>query len=178
LDLAFNGWSNDQGALGQGKTGANPTDRAKGGTKRSVIVEAKGLPLGLVVDGANRHDVKLTQATIKSIVAKRPKPTKGKPQGLCLDKGYDSNEVRGLLAEFGFTAHIRGRREEAQAIKRKARFKAQRWVMVRTHSWRTAFAEFSSAGKRKPPTTLPFCIWPAPSSLGVLFGTYRNRVLH
>ena len=138
------------------KTGANPTDRAKRGTKRSVLVEAKGLPLGLVVDGANRHDVKLTQATIKSTVARRPKPTKGKPQGLCLDKGYDSNEVRGLLAEFGFTAHIRGRGEEAQEIKRKARFKARRWVVERTHSWMNRFRRILIRWEKKASNYIAF----------------------
>jgi len=52
-----------------------------------------------------------------------------------LDKAYDSAEVRDLVKEFGYTAHIRARGEEAQAIKRKAGFKARRWVVERTHSW-------------------------------------------
>ena len=40
-----------------------------------------------------------------------------------------------LAAEFGFTAHIRSRGEEAKAIKREAGFRARRWVVERTHSW-------------------------------------------
>ena len=32
-------------------------------------------PLGLVVDGANRHDMKLTRATLQSVVINRPEPT-------------------------------------------------------------------------------------------------------
>jgi transposase len=120
------------------------------------LVEADGLPLGLVVDGANRHDVKLTEATIKSIVVKRPKPTKEKPQGLCLDKGYDSDEVRGLLAEFGFTAHIKGRGEEAQAIKRKAGFKARRWVVERTHSWMNRFRRILIRWEKKAANYIAF----------------------
>jgi transposase len=58
---------------------------------------------------------------------------------LCLDKGYDYNEVRAIVAAFGFTAHIRARGEEAQAIKREAGFKARRWVVERTHSWLNRF---------------------------------------
>lgn len=54
---------------------------------------------------------------------------------MCLDKGYDYNEVRELLTEFAFTAHIRARGEEAQARKREAGYKARRWVVERTHSW-------------------------------------------
>ena len=38
-------------------------------------------------------------------------------------KGYDYEEVREILTEFGFTAHIRARGEEAQAIKREAGYK-------------------------------------------------------
>ena len=60
-------------------------------------------------------------------------------QPLCLDKGYDFDAVRELLATFGFTAHIQARGEEAQAIKREAGYKARRWVVERTHSWMNRF---------------------------------------
>lgn len=40
--------------LGEKSTGPNPTDRAKSGTKRSsLLVDGKGVPLGITVDGAN-----------------------------------------------------------------------------------------------------------------------------
>ena len=58
---------------------------------------------------------------------------------MCLDKGCDYDEVRDLLEEFGFTAHIRSRGEEAQAVKREAGYKARRWVVERTHSWLNRF---------------------------------------
>jgi transposase len=104
-----------------------------------VLTEAQGIPVGLVVDGANRHDMKLAQATVDSIPIERPAPTWEQPQGLCLDKGYDFDEVRQTMQEFGFTLHIRSRGEEAQAIKREAGFKARRWVVERTHSWMNRF---------------------------------------
>ena len=63
--------------------------------------------------GANRHDVKLVRETLENIEVKRPRPTSQKPQGLCMDKAYDSDEVRELVKEFGFTAHIRARGGEA-----------------------------------------------------------------
>lgn len=119
--------------------GRNPTDRGKGGVKRSVLTEGKGVPVGLAVDGANRHDMKMSRATLESIPVERPKPTKRRPQGLCLDKGYDYNEVRDLVREFGFTAHIRSRGEEAKEIKKRAGYKARRWVVERTHSWLNRF---------------------------------------
>jgi putative transposase len=125
--------------LGGKKVGKNPTDRGKIGAKRSVLTEGGGVPIGLAVEGANRHDFKMVRETIESIPVKRPAPTPAMPQGMCLDKGYDDDEVRDLLAEFGFTAHIRARGEEAKALKQDAGFRARRWVVERTHSWMNRF---------------------------------------
>jgi putative transposase len=93
------------------------------------------VPLAVEIAGANRHDMKLVRATLEQIVVTRPAPTTEQPQGLCLDKGYDYDEVRATVAEFGFTAHIRCRGEEAQALKREAGARARRWVVERAHSW-------------------------------------------
>ncbi|MGB8936849.1 MAG: hypothetical protein WCC17_17295 [Candidatus Nitrosopolaris sp.] len=57
-------------------TGANPADRAKSGTKRSMVVDDKGVLLGITVDAVNRHDMKMTKATLQSIVDHRPEPSK------------------------------------------------------------------------------------------------------
>jgi transposase len=119
--------------------GKNPTDRGKQGAKRSVLTDAAGVPLGLAVDGANRNDFKLARATLESIPVERPDPAADGAQHLCLDKGYDYAEVRALLAEFGFTAHIKARGAEAQELKRQARAKARRWVVERLHSWMNRF---------------------------------------
>jgi transposase len=52
---------------------------------------------------------------------------------------YDYQEVRAILQQFAFSAHIRARGEEAERIKREAGFKARRWVVERTHSWMNRF---------------------------------------
>jgi transposase len=83
--------------------------------------------------------MKMVRETLENIQVPRPTPTDKDPQGLCLDKGYDYDEVRDLAKKFGFTAHIRARGEEALAIKHKAGFKARRWVVERTHSWMNRF---------------------------------------
>ena len=132
------------------KTGPNPTDRAKKGVKRSLLTEASGVPIGLAIDGANRHDSKMVEATIESIPVERPEPTEQEPQGMPLDKAYDSGEVRDLVKEFGYTAHIRARGEEAQAIKHEAGFKARRWVVERTHSWMNRFRRILTRWEKKP----------------------------
>lgn len=136
------------------KTGPNPTDRAKKGTKRSVLTEAAGIPLGLAVDGANRNDFKMTAETLLSIPIARPEPTENSPQNLCLDKGYDYKEVRELAEEFGFTAHIKSRGEEAKALKNSVRFKARRWVVERTHSWMNRFRRILVRWEKRADTYL------------------------
>lgn len=82
---------------------------------------------------------KMLQATLESLPSEWPKPSQEEPQHLCLDKGYDYDEVRELGKEFGYTLHIRPRNEEAQALKRQVGFKARRWVVERTHSWMNRF---------------------------------------
>jgi transposase len=93
--------------------------------------------------------MKLVRETIESIIVARPEPTMAQPQGLCLDKGYDYEEVRDTLREFGFTAHIRSRGEEAQALKREAGFRARRWVVERTHSWMNRFRRLLTRWEKK-----------------------------
>jgi transposase len=77
--------------------------------------------------------------TLEQIEVERPSPSAQYRQNLCLDKGYDYPEVRQLALEFGFTAHIRARGEEARALKHTTRTKARRWVVERTHSWLNRF---------------------------------------
>lgn len=100
--------------------------------KRSLLTEGHGIPVGLVVDGANRHDMKLVRATLESLVVQRPEPSVDAPQGMCLDKGYDYDDVRAILTEFGFTAHIQSRGEEARALAAEAGKRARRWVVERS----------------------------------------------
>ena len=114
------------------------------------------MPLAVAVAGANRHDMKLVRVTLEQIVVVRPTPTAEQPQGLCLDKGYDYDEVRATVAEFGFTAHIRSRGEEAQALKREAGTRARRWVVERAHSWLNRFRRLLIRWDKKAENYLGF----------------------
>lgn len=114
------------------------------------------MPLGLTVEGANRPDMKLVRATIENVVVARPAPSAGRPQGMCLDKGYDYAEVRAILAEFGFTAHIRSRGEEARELAQEAGKRARRWVVERSHSWLNRFRRLLVRWEKKPEHYLAF----------------------
>ena len=93
--------------------------------------------------------MKMVEETIRSIPMPRPDPTAETPQHLCMDKGYDYEAVRGLVADFGYTAHIKARGEEAEAIKTEAGFKARRWVVERTHGWLNRFRKILIRWERK-----------------------------
>jgi len=60
------------------------------------------------------------------------------------------------LREFGFTAHIRSRGEEARAIKREAGFKARHWVVERAHSWMNRSRRLLVRWDKKPENYLAF----------------------
>src|SRR2546422_11484896 len=88
-------------------TGESITDRGKRGTKRSELSDGRGLPLAIVVAGANRHDMKLVEATLDHIMIERPEPTEQHPQHLCLDAGYDYDEIFEAARDRHYQAHIR-----------------------------------------------------------------------
>ena len=54
---------------------------------------------------------------------------------MCLDRAYDADTIRELLADHSFTAHIRTRGEEIELKQRKPDWRARRWVVEACHSW-------------------------------------------
>jgi len=116
------------------KVGPNPTDRGKLGTKRSLLTDGRGLPLGLAIAGANVIDFKLLEQTLEATAVPRPAPTAAQPQHLCLDKGYDYDGPRQIAYDYGLTAHIRHRGEDRSATPAQPG-KLRRWVVERAHSW-------------------------------------------
>ena len=124
-----------QGAAGRCEDRAQSHRSSDKGAKRSLLCEAQGVPIGLAHDGANRHDSKLLAATLDSLPIERPEPTAEQPHALCLDRGYDYPWVGELVAERGFTAHIRPRGEEIALKLRTPGWRARRWVVEACHSW-------------------------------------------
>jgi len=111
----------------EGEVGPNPTDRAKNGAGRSLIVEGDGGPLGCVVAGANVHETERLPQIIEAMVVKRPKATAERPQPLCLDKGYDNPTGQTATEAAGYVPHIRRIGEEKMDARRRKRHPARRW---------------------------------------------------
>ncbi len=105
------------------------------------------MPLAVVVDGANRHDMKLAEATLDAIMIVRPTPTEERPQHLCLDAGYDDDAVYEMVRAHHYEPHIRPNQhnrahakptpEPEQETSRSLESTKQprRWVVERLHSW-------------------------------------------
>lgn len=100
--------------------------------------------------------MKMVEETLQSIPVERPEPAEpAEPaeQHLCLDKGYAYDEVRELVEEFAFTAHIPPKKQRGQPaveVKRKAGQKARRWVVERTHSWMNRYRGILIRWSKKP----------------------------
>ena len=108
--------------------------------KRSLLVEAAGGPLAVVIAGANVHDTKLLAATLAAtldaVAVARPEPMVERPQHLCLDLGYDNPTGYAAIMAHHYVPHIRRiGREKLDVATGGPRFPARRWVVERTLAW-------------------------------------------
>jgi DDE family transposase len=110
------------------KAGISPVDRGKQGIKRSVAVDACGIPLGTVTAPANRHDSPLLTETLDAAVSETLEEL---PEGVSvhLDRGYDSKATRERLEERGLKAEISQKGKPAPLAATK------QWIVERTNSW-------------------------------------------
>jgi len=118
--------------------GETPQIEEKKGSKRSLLTDEKGLPLALVISGANTHDVKLLAETLDAMVIERPGSERLK-QNLCLDAGYVGEPARREIEDRGYVPHVRPRGEEIAEKDKNPDFKARRWVVEVCHSWFNRF---------------------------------------
>jgi len=128
------------------ETGPNPTDRGKLGSKRHIVVDARGVPLAVAVSGANRHDSMVFDSLIDAIPAVpgldgRPRK---RPAKLHADKGYDYQRCRRYLSERGITARI-----ARKGVESKERLGRHRWVVERTHAWFAGFGKLRIRFERR-----------------------------
>lgn len=102
------------------------------------------------------NDSKLIREMMESIPVEQPRSTRHGPQGVCPDMGYNYDEVRGLLDEFGFAVHIRSPGNERLLEKRSAGFKLRRRVVDGTYGWMHHFRRILIRGEMKRHNHLGF----------------------
>ncbi|VBB47139.1 hypothetical protein TRIP_B50156 [uncultured Desulfatiglans sp.] len=90
--------------------GIRPTGE-KNGTKRHLLVDGRGVPLSLVVTGANRHDVTQLELVLEEIVIDRPTDIQ---QNLCADKAYDGKPALRTIVAHGYIPHVKTRGRSAR----------------------------------------------------------------
>ncbi|TLP90229.1 IS5 family transposase [Nesterenkonia salmonea] len=114
---------------GGDNTGPNPTDRGKSGQKRSVLTEGHGLPVGVVIAGANRHDSRLLESSLECLSRfgfHLPERIR-----VDLDAGYDSKKTRDTLDRLGCEHRISPKGEFIKINH------TRRWKVERVNSWHT-----------------------------------------
>ena len=119
-------------------TGRNPTDRGKAGSKRHLLTDGRGVPLAVVLSGANRHDMKKLAQLLDAVVVEKPDP-KQLEQHLCLDRGYDYSSCRQEAETRGYIAHIPKKDAPIPAPTDGLRHPPRRWVVEVGHSWFNRF---------------------------------------
>jgi transposase len=124
-------------AVGGGdKTGPNPTDRAKPGSKHHVLTDGNGTPLQVQSTAANVPDIKMLLPLVVNIPKVRGKPgrPRSRPSRLYADRAYDDESARGLLNWLGIKPFLAKRNTgHGSGL---GRF---RYVVERTISWLHGF---------------------------------------
>jgi transposase len=119
--------------------GVGKTKKGKG-TKWMVVVDGQGVPLACQLDSANRAEVKLLETTLDNIDVMEAGDAVAPPQPerLILDRGYDSDPLRGRLAGRGIEMicpHRKNRVKPRTQDGRKLRRYKRRWKVERTFAW-------------------------------------------
>ena len=102
-------------------------------------MDGRGVPLSLVVTGANEHDVTQLDAVLHAILVKRKTPSTRRSKHLCADAGYRGRPALEIIESHGYIPHVVDRGKEADAKRRDPTKKARRWVVEVCNSWFNRF---------------------------------------
>jgi len=128
-------------------TGKNPTDRAKLGWKWSILTDAKGIPVGWAIDGANRNDSVMLEPTLANAAERG---LLCDIETIWLDRGYDSDVTRRRLEDLGINdAVIAKKRKRGSPSPATKLPMGLRWPVERTNSWLSNFGALRRNTDRK-----------------------------
>jgi putative transposase len=101
-----------------------------------LLVDARGIPLSIIVTAANHHDVTQLEPVLDAIVARRPRSRRHARQHLCADAGFRGAPAEQAIRRRRYIPHVRSRIEEHRT---KKRLPPRRWVVEVAHSWFSRF---------------------------------------
>jgi len=134
------------GQKGGERTGPNPTDRGRPGSKRPIITDANGIPLAVRLTAANVHDSRVFEHLIDagpSVRQRRGRPRQ-RPAKLHADKAYDVPRCREALRRRRIKARIARR-----GVDSSERLGRPRWVVERTLAWFSRFRRLTVRYERR-----------------------------
>ena len=135
-----------ESSAGRAKTGPNPTDRGRSGSKHCLLTDAGGVPLVIQLAPANQHDVKTLLPLVAEIpaVAGKPGRPKHKPDSLLADKAFDCEALRQVLRWLAIEPHLPHRGDDERGLG------VLRWFIERTLSWLHQFRRLRIRWDRCP----------------------------
>jgi transposase len=134
------------GQKGGAKTGKNPTDKGKAGSKRHLVSDRNGIPLSVMLTAANVHDSMVFEELIDAIEPiKRPRgrPRK-RPEKLHADKAYDDKKCKEALRKRSIKSRI-----ARKGIENSEKLGRHRWIVERTLAWLAKYRRLTIRYERR-----------------------------
>jgi transposase len=118
-----------------------------------VLVDGKGLPLGVHLSSANLAESQLAEETLERVAVPRGgagRPKK-KPARIVADKGYDSKGLWRRMKKKGIdliSPHLCNRKNRFQDGRKLRRYR-RRWIVERTNAWLLNFRRLTVRWDRR-----------------------------
>jgi transposase len=103
-----------------------------------VVADGGGIPIGALVESAQKAEVKLAESTLATVKVPRARGRpRTRPKEMVADKGYDSDPLRLRWRKRGIKPCIPRKRNSKPRRGRKPNLEGytHRWIVERTFSW-------------------------------------------
>ncbi|WP_291587236.1 IS5 family transposase [Comamonas sp. UBA7528] len=143
---SIDGFSAPSPPGGGSGNGPQPHGQRQAQSNRHIVVDARGIPLVILVSGANRHDSKMFERCVDAIpaIGGLPGRVRKRPSKLHADKDYDDKRCRQHLRQRGIASRIARR-----GLESSERLGKQRWVVDKTLGWFAGFGKLRIRFERR-----------------------------
>lgn len=119
-----------------------------------LVADGKGNPIGITIESASPHEVKLAVDAIENV------QTKGRPERVIGDKAYTSKKLRSELADEGIELIAPDKENAKHKMQdgRKLRRYRRRWKVERVFAWLQNFRRLTVRWEYKAENYLGFLV--------------------